>query len=136
MLKNTDFSKYNMIIIDESSEYKSHKTNRFKELAPLINEQRIYLLSGTPTPKNWQDIWAQIYLLDKGKRLCPNFYHFRNAYFYEFKEHRWAMKQGAKQDIINAIKDITCFSEGKIKLPKANTIPIMLKFSPYKQKNF
>lgn len=136
LAKNTDFSKYNMLIIDESSEYKNHKTNRFKELARLIKDQRIYLLSGTPTPKNWQDIWAQIYLLDKGKRLHPNFYHFRNTYFYEFKEYRWAMKNGAKKEIINAIQDIACFSEGEIKLPTLNTKPIFLEFTADKQKIF
>lgn len=134
--ENTDFNRYNVLIIDESSEYKSHKTNRFKELAKLINKQRVYLLSGTPTPKNWQDIWSQIYLLDKGKRLSLNFYHFRNTYFYEFKQYRWAMKQNAKQQIIDSIKDIACFSDGEQDLPKLNLKPIFLQFSQDRQKIF
>ena len=133
---NTDFSRYNLLIVDESSEYKNHMTNRFKKLSKLITTQRRYILSGTPAPKSWQDIWSQIYLLDKGKRLSSNFYHFRNTYFYEFKEYRWAMKQGAKNEIIKAINDIACFSEGNLNLPAMHTIPIYLQFSPDKQKIF
>lgn len=131
-----NFDKYNVIIIDESSEYKTHTTNRFKQMSRILKDQRVYLLSGTPTSKSWLDIWSQIYLLDKGKRLGANYYHFRNKYFYEYKQYRWAMKEGAKKNIIEAIKDIACFSSGEQKLPELKIIPTYLKFSDDKQKIF
>lgn len=136
LAKNSDFSKYNFIIVDESSEYKSHKTKRFKELSRLVKDQRIYLLSGTPVPKNWMDIWSQIYLLDKGERLSANFYHFRNTYFYQFKDYFWSMKKGAKEEIIEAIKDIAVFGESDVSLPPVNVKPTYLNFTPEKQKIF
>ena len=46
-----NFDKYNVIIIDESSEYKTHTTNRFKQMSRILKDQRVYLLSGTPTSK-------------------------------------------------------------------------------------
>ena len=125
-----------MIIIDESSEYKSHKTNRFKELTRILKDQRIYLLSGTPTPQGYLDLWSQMYILDRGKRLGANFYHYRNKYFFNFKKYRWALQAGAKKAIKEIVKDITVFSEGEIILPPLKIFPIYLKFSPEKQITF
>ena len=61
---------YDMLIIDESSSFKNHKSVRFKALRrvqPCF--KRVVLLTGTPAPNTLIDLWSQIYLLDRGERL-------------------------------------------------------------------
>ena len=64
-----------MLCLDESQRTKNINSKIFKALSfvsPFCS--RRVLLSGTPTPKDITDIWAQMYLLDGGERLGKNFY--------------------------------------------------------------
>ena len=64
---------FDMVVIDESSSFKSHKTKRFKALAGVGTRiNRLVELTGTPSPNGLDDLWAQIYLLDGGERLGKN----------------------------------------------------------------
>ena len=61
---------FDMVVIDESSSFKNPASKRFKALKkirPLI--KRIVELTGTPAPNSLIDLWAQIFLLDRGERL-------------------------------------------------------------------
>ncbi len=61
--------------IDESQRVKNPASKTFealKELAPAC--QRRILMSGTPTPRDIADIWAQMYLLDQGERFGNNYF--------------------------------------------------------------
>ena len=61
---------FDMVVIDESSSFKSHKAKRFKSLASVgTHIDRIVELTGTPSPNGLEDLWAQVYLLDGGERL-------------------------------------------------------------------
>ncbi|WP_126244354.1 SNF2-related protein [Chitinophaga rhizosphaerae] len=73
---------FDMLVIDESSSFKSPKAARFKVLRsvrPKIN--RVVILTGTPAPNNIIDLWPQLYLLDQGKRLGKTITGFRTEYF-------------------------------------------------------
>lgn len=73
---------FDMLVIDESSSFKSPKSLRFKALKavqPSFN--RIVLLTGTPAPNGLIDLWAQIFLLDRGERLGRFISNFRDKYF-------------------------------------------------------
>ena len=64
-----------LLCVDESQRVKNHQAKTFKALstvAPHCN--RRVLLSGTPTPKDVTDLWAQMKLLDGGKRFGRSFY--------------------------------------------------------------
>lgn len=129
---------FDMIIVDESSRFKSAKAKRFKRLARMINLQkhRVYLLSGTPVPNGWEDIWSQIFLLDKGERLGTSFWKFIDTYFYVINYNRILHKNN-KEIIENKIKDICIFaSSDKIALPKKVEEKIYFNFTPEKQKIF
>ena len=79
LLKNNwDFD---MVILDESSSFKSHRSRRFKTLKtvrPCI--KRIIELSGTPAPQGVADLWSQVYLLDQGERLGKTFSAFQREF--------------------------------------------------------
>jgi SNF2 family DNA or RNA helicase len=73
---------YDMVIIDESSSFKSHKAKRFRALAAIRPHiRRMVELTGTPSPNGVEDLWAQVYLLDQGARLGTRFGGFRERYF-------------------------------------------------------
>ena len=64
-----------MLCLDESQRAKNPRSKIFHALSALApSTRRRVLLSGTPTPKDISDIWAQIFVLDGGKRLGSNFY--------------------------------------------------------------
>lgn len=71
-----------MVVIDESSSFKSHKAKRFKSLASISNHiVRLVELTGTPSPNGLNDLWSQVYLLDGGERLGTRYTQFRERYF-------------------------------------------------------
>ncbi len=63
------------LCLDESQRVKNHTSKTFEALALIApHATRKALLSGTPTPKDISDIWAQMFLLDRGERFGTNFY--------------------------------------------------------------
>lgn len=127
---------FDTVIIDESSSFKNHQAKRFKALKAVRSHiDRIVLLTGTPTSRGLMDLWAQIYLLDCGKRLGRNITAYRDAFFVPDKRSRttifsYAPKEGAEETIYNAISDI-CVSmkaEDYLELPELvyNDIPVQL----------
>ena len=81
LVSNYDFD-FDMIIIDELSSFKSSQSKRFKavrKVRPSI--KRIVGLTGTPTPNGLMDLWAEINVLDMGKRLGRFITRYREAYF-------------------------------------------------------
>ena len=73
---------FDMVVIDESSSFKSHKAKRFKALASVGSRiERMVELTGTPSPNGLEDLWAQVYLLDEGERLGKRYTGFRERYF-------------------------------------------------------
>ena len=133
-----NFDMFDMVIVDESSRFKSAKAKRFKALAKMIdlNKHRVYLLSGTPVPNGWEDIWSQIFLLDKGKRLGTSYWKFLDTYFLTFNYKRMLTKEN-KAYLMDLIKDICVFaSSDNIKLPNLTEEKIYLEFTPEKQQIF
>ena len=104
---------FDTVIIDELSSFKNHQSKRFKKLRlvrPFI--KRVIGLTGTPTPNGYTDLWAQIYLLDKGERLGKTITEYRRRYFNTLYRHgynEYELRPGAKDQIDEAIKDL-CIS--------------------------
>lgn len=104
---------FDTVIIDELSSFKSNQSKRFKKLRtvrPLI--KRIIGLTGTPAPNGYEDLWSQIYLLDRGERLGKTITQFRTTYFNTLPRNGYSdykLKDGAKEQIDSRIKDI-CIS--------------------------
>lgn len=127
---------FDMVVIDESSSFKNHQAKRFKALKLVRSRiSRIVELTGTPTSRGLMDLWAQVFLLDCGKRLGRTITSYRDAYFVPDKRSRttifsYAPKMGAADEIYNRISDI-CISmkaEDYLELPELvyNDIPVML----------
>lgn len=127
---------FDMVVLDESSSFKNHKAKRFKALKlerSRIN--RIVELTGTPNPRSLMDLWAQLYLLDSGKRLGRTITAYRDAWFVPGRRSRTTIfnydpKPGAADDIYNRISDIciSMKSEDYLNLPELiyDDIPVAL----------
>jgi SNF2 family DNA or RNA helicase len=97
---------FDTIWIDESTKFKSHESNRFKyicDMLPLF--KRRHIMTGTPSPKGLLNLWSQIYILDEGKSLKPNFHHFRNKYFEsnDWDKYNWTIKDFSSEAIYEAV---------------------------------
>ena len=58
---------FDMLVIDESSSFKNPKSVRFKALRKVQPSfTRVVELTGTPAPNGLIDLWAPMYLLDRG----------------------------------------------------------------------
>lgn len=115
---------FRAIIIDEASMLKSPRTKRFKTIKKLIKifPKWRMMLSATPAPKSYMDLWSQYFLLDDGKRLGTSFARFQMTYFYPADRNGfyWFPKDGAEQVILDLVKDITYRlpADGYVKMPE------------------
>ena len=127
---------FDVVVLDESSSFKNPQAGRFKALKSVRPKiQRLIELTGTPSPKGLIDLWAQIYLLDGGKRLGRTISVYRDIFFVPDKRNRttifsYALKDGAEKAIYNSISDI-CISmkaEDYLDLPDLiyDDIPVQL----------
>lgn len=132
---------FDMVIIDESSSFKNHRSKRFRALRrvrPMI--ERVVELTGTPAPNSLMDLWAQIYLLDQGERLGKTIMGFRDRYFIPGARsghivYDWKAKQEAEERIYEAIGDIVVSmkAEDWLELPERIelTVPIKITGEPW-----
>ena len=118
--------KFDMVVIDELSSFKSHKSLRFKSLRKQIfKSSRVVGLTGTPSPNGLLDLWSQIYLLDGGERLGKTITGYRSRYFIPGKRNKnviyeYNPRAGTEQAIMQNISDI-CLSmsaEDYLELPE------------------
>lgn len=136
---------FDMVIVDESSSFKSHKAKRFKALASvggLIS--RMVELTGTPSPNGLEDLWAQVYLLDGGERLGKRYTQFRERYFQPDRRgpdgmvYSYEAKPGTQESILQKISDI-CISmkaEDYLQLPDITYHEIPVALDPKAKKAY
>ena len=127
---------FDVVVLDESSSFKNHRAKRFMALrAVLPKVNRLIELTGTPRPRSLMDLWAQIYLLDGGKRLGRTISVYRDSFFTPGRRNRttifeYVPKPGAERYIYAALSDIciSMKSEDYLELPDMiiDDIPVKL----------
>lgn len=127
---------FDMVVVDESSSFKSHKSKRFKALASMGGHiGRMVELTGTPSPNGLNDLWSQVFLLDGGERLGRRYTQFRERYFDPGDRgnnviYNYRAKPGSEESILEKISDI-CISmkaEDYLQLPDVtyHQVPVTL----------
>ncbi len=138
--------RWKTLVVDELSGFKDPSSNRWRYLIHIARHMnKVWGLTGTPTPNGYLDLWSQIYLLDFGKRLGAGdrlgegVGRYKDRYFYQAvnrgKNGReypgdWFPKPGAEARISALISDI-CLSmsaEDYLNLPPIvyNTVEVEL----------
>lgn len=125
-------SPFDVVIVDELSQFKSADTQRFDHLTQISELSDYFFgLTGTPSPNNLIDIWSQMVAIEPRNRRIfgDNFYVYRGNFFEPTQTGMrngkevvfdWGLKRGADQAIYKKMKEtaISMRSEGLIDLPK------------------
>jgi hypothetical protein len=123
-------AEYDALIIDESSMFKDHRSQRFRVLSnygtrmmvkgpdgkplrcpltgftktvPAPDFKRSAILTGTPSPSGLQNLWSPFYLLDHGQRLHKTFDTFQGRFFHKTKQvaaHTFSYELNDEEDEI------------------------------------
>lgn len=124
---------FDMVVWDESSKMKSKSSKRFKMVKhQVLKIPRRVLLTGTPAPQSYLDLWSQIYLLDAGKRLETAFGRFQDYYFRQVPHNQYAYKLREGYDVViqNLIRDLVMRLDAKdyLEMPELvhNTVKVSL----------
>lgn len=126
---------YDTVVLDEARSYKNHSPKtpnggltRFGAIRKVRPEiMRLIQLTGTPAPRNYQDLWAQIFLLDGGKRLGKNITSFRRDYCVQGREHYdWRLQDDAPRRIERAVEDIVFRAKG-VDIPELPPIDVIVR---------
>lgn len=115
-------SGIDMLVVDESSKFRNGRVRRrrkktktggkrlqrnaFSALCKMLpNFKRRYILTGTPIPKSYLNLWPQMYLVDQGRCLGTTVTGFRNKYFIPagYKGYDYVIREGAAEEIQQAI---------------------------------
>lgn len=131
---------FDMLVIDELSSFKNPNSNRFKALKKTQPSfKRVVGLTGTPAPNGLIDLWAQIYLLDRGERLGKFITGFRERFFtHDPYKYKYNIDQGKEERIYELIGDI-CISmkaEDYLEMEKPIENIIRLEFDEATQKKY
>lgn len=127
-----------IVVIDELSSFKSAQAKRWKALRKVRGRiRRIIGLTGTPRPNGLEDLWPEIYLLDKGERLGRTLGAFRARYLIPEKMnghivYSYRPREGAEAEVYEALGDI-CMSirkEDVLSLPGQIYEDVVLEAPP------
>ena len=129
---------FDMIVVDESSSFKSGSSQRFRALRKATAVVgRVVLLTGTPDPNGLMDLWSQTYLLDGGERLGKTLTEYRNRYFTPGRRngnviYEWLPREGAKEAIFAKLSDmmISLTAADYLKMPERIDNVVKLRMPP------
>lgn len=135
---------FDTVIIDESSSFKNPQARRFKALRKVRPRiRRMILLTGTPSPNGYMDLWAQMWLIDMGKRLGRTLGAFRTRYFKPGRSnghvvYDWILQPGAGDQISEKIQDVTVSlkAEDWLEVPDLIETDIRIALSPTESKAY
>lgn len=133
---------FDMLIIDELSSFKNPQAKRFRALRKALPfTKRIVGLTGTPSPNGLMDLWAQVYLLDRGERLGRTIGSYREKYFRPGKRNgyvvfQWEPVKGAQEEIESRLRDlcISMSAEDYLQLPERIERTVSVTLSPQERK--
>jgi len=134
---------FDMVVVDEFSSFKSNKAKRFKSLSWVRSHiNRFVGLTGTPAPNGLMDLWAQIFLLDGGQRLCKTISAFRSQYFCCNSHGGNFMTFEAKNDAADAIQKqisdicVSMKASDYLELPECLSVAVPVKLDDKAAKQY
>lgn len=115
-----------VLLIDELSLAKSHTSKRFNALRMYRDKfKAIWGLTGTPAPNSYVDLFAQIRILDDGKRLGVSPGEYKRIYFDKRGPDQFAkfeLKPESKAQIEHRLSDLclVMLSDDFLDIPTTN----------------
>jgi len=114
LVKPAFWNDFDTIIVDESTAFKNHGSQRSKALYNIAKRMEFReCMTGTPNPRSILDMWHQAKIVDDGERLGASYWKFRSAVC-EPKQVgprpemvQWVDKEGAEYAVFDLLEDIT-----------------------------
>jgi SNF2 family DNA or RNA helicase len=85
-------SDIDLVIVDESAEYRNSSTDMYADLVEAIGSRRLWLLTGTPCPRSPTDAWAQARLVDKN-RVPKYFTAWKRQTMMQVSQFKWIPRE-------------------------------------------
>lgn len=132
--------QFDMVIVDESSSFKNPASKRFKYLKKVLKHiKSIVLLTGTPSPQGYIDLWSQIFLIDSGERLGRNITAYRHRFFsQDLYGFAWELNAGSDKVIQSLISDVcmTMFAADHLQMPGKLNLTEYIEFDAKSKKQY
>lgn len=136
---------YDMVVIDESSKFKDHGSDRYKHIeavrrGPWI--KRLHELTATPAAESYMGLFAQVFLMDKGERLGANITSYRDRFFrnkpHSKSRFQYELMPGMQEVISDKIADICLVMRSRDYLDEEdpNFITRPINFQPWELKRY
>lgn len=109
---------FDLVVLDELTSFKNTGSQRWRYLKRVIGMSDYVIgLTGTPAPNGYDELWAQMYMIDQGETLGKTHGGYRDKYFRPGRSnghvvYEWFLKPGAKQAIDAKLKPL-CLSMTK-----------------------
>lgn len=106
-------SRYDALVIDESSKFKNWSAKRFRLLKMYLGKfDRRHILTGTPVPRTLIDFFAQQYILDRGEALGDTITGYQRRYFFDAAPKAlnfsiWKPRPGAFDEVVEKVAGIS-----------------------------
>lgn len=133
---------FDCVVIDELSLFKTRDSQRSKSMWRVIEFVR-YTVGMTGTFGQLIDVWAQVRLIDKGKRLGQKFGEYVDKYFRSRGNgmiiYEYIPRAGAERTIMAKIADIALSKRIKdtdIEMPSAEYVDIALRFDAFDMEQY
>lgn len=111
---------FHWVVIDESSGFGDHASNRFKALKKVRGRIKcLWELTASPATEGYERLFAQTWLLDRGERFGDKVTPFREQYFTENRyTHKRTLRAGAGEQILEKLQDICLTLKAEDHLPR------------------
>lgn len=135
---------YDAVVIDESSSFKSHSSQRWKSLRQVVKTgkiKRMIQLTGTPSPNSLMELWPQIFLLDSGKRLGATRGKFIDTFCRQVGNPQWSqyeVRADMKETLQKRVADLVLRMAAKdyLELPDRIDSDVVVQLPPKAQKAY
>ncbi len=125
-----------MLVVDESTKFKSAGATRSAAMLRVAKRfGRRYLLTGTPAPNGYADLFNQIRLLDEGAALGRGVEDFQQSFMVPIRQEygwKWELRDDAPERIEKAITPLILRMDAEelLDLPELVEIPVEVQLPP------
>jgi len=132
---------FECVVIDENRGFKDRGSKAWQALKSVRSQiQKLYILTGTPDPNgDLLDLWAQISIMDSGKRLGTGITKYRDKWYVPDKRngqtiYSWKLRKGARQEIQEAVRDVMVSVDSGVEMPERidNVVQVTFDMKRYR----
>lgn len=117
-----------LVIVDEAHRYRNRTTERYKALKQYLGTKALWLCTGTPTPNEPTDAYAQQALIEKPG---VSYRAFQMLTMQQLNMHKWVPRRGAEEVVAQFFTPVIRFRRDEcIDIPETQVIPYECPLTP------